>query len=142
MKVYNSKIGLEIAAPLNIVLGSILILILYGEANWIAIIIIILIILFIFHMFMTTFYIINGDILTINCGILYNKSIEIKSIKRIIETNNPISSPALSLDRIQINYGQYNSVIISPKHKEEFINQITNLNSNIIVIRKNSRMKK
>jgi len=142
MKVYNSKIGLEIAVPLNIVLGSILILILCGETNWIAIIIIILIILFIFHMFMTTFYIIKGDALTINCGILYNKSMEIKSIKSIIETNNPISSPALSLDRIQINYGQCDSVIISPKHKEEFINQITNLNSNIIVIRKKSRMKK
>jgi len=142
MKVYKSKIDLEFVIPLNILIGSILILTLYEEANWIAFIINILIILFIFHMTTSTFYIINRDVLTIKCGILYSKSIEIKSIKRIIETNNPISSPALSLDRLQIKYGQYHSVIISPKHKEEFINQITNFNSNIIIIRKKSRIKR
>ncbi|RDW18030.1 hypothetical protein CWR45_10245 [Oceanobacillus chungangensis] len=37
------------------------------------------------------------------------------------KTKNPLSSPALSLKRLEIVYGQYNSVLISPFDREEFI---------------------
>ena len=59
--------------------------------------------------------------------------------KKITETNNALSSPATSLDRLEITYGKFDSVIISPKQKQEFINDITTLNPNVEVKFKNKR---
>ena len=44
-----------------------------------------------------------------------------------------ISSPATSIDRLEITYGKYDSVIISPKLKQQFINEITTLNPKVEV---------
>jgi hypothetical protein len=71
--------------------------------------------------------------LAIKCGFLFNKTINIQTIKKITETNNPISSPATSLDRLEIVYGKFDSVIISPKKKVEFIADIKSLNPNVEV---------
>ena len=47
--------------------------------------------------------------------------IDIESITSITETRNPLSSPALSLDRLLINYGNHQQIMISPKQKHEFL---------------------
>ena len=52
---------------------------------------------------MTTDYTIEKDKLLIRSGIIYRKTIDIQSIHRIVETFNPLSSPALSLDRLKIH---------------------------------------
>jgi len=131
--IYKSKIGLELVIPLVLVFGTVLALTISQEPNWIGIVILLPLILFVVHMFMTTNYTIESDKLTIKCGFLFNKTIDIKTIKKITETNNPLSSPATSLDRLEINYGKYDSVIISPKQKSEFINDIKGLNPNVEV---------
>lgn len=59
--------------------------------------------------------------------------IDIHSIKRIYKTNNPLSSPALSLDRIAIVYNKYDEVLISPKLKKEFVDELLKINPSIIV---------
>ncbi|MCB0443641.1 MAG: PH domain-containing protein, partial [Flavobacterium sp.] len=59
--------------------------------------------------------------------------IDIHSIKRIFKTNNPLSSPALSLDRIAIVYNKYDEVLISPKFKKEFVDVLLKINPSIIV---------
>jgi cellobiose-specific phosphotransferase system component IIB len=132
-KIYNSKIGLELVIPLVLIFGSVLALTISEKPSWIGIAILLPVILFVAHMFVTTNYTINNDELTIKCGFLFNKTIDIKTIKKITETNNPLSSPATSLDRIEINYGKFDSIIISPKHKFEFINDIKKLNPNVEV---------
>ena len=136
-KVYNSKIGLELVIPLVLIFGTVLFLTLNEEPSWIGILILLPIILFVVHMFLTTNYTIESDELTIKCGFLFNKTIDIKTIKKITETNNPLSSPATSLDRLEINYGEFDTVIISPKRKKEFIENITTLNPNVEVKFKN-----
>lgn len=136
-KVYNSKIGLELLIPLVLIFGTVLFLTLNEEQSWIGILILLPIILFVVHMFLTTNYTIESDELTIKCGFLFNKTIDIKTIKKITETNNPLSSPATSLDRLEINYGKFDTVIISPKRKKEFIENITTLNPNVEVKFKN-----
>lgn len=132
-KTYKSKIGLELAIPLVLVFGTVLTLTISQEPSWIGIVIFLPVILFVVHMFMTTEYTIDNDKLTVKCGFLYNKTIDIKSIRKITETNNPLSSPATSLDRLEINYRKFDSVLISPKQKSEFINEIKRLNPNIEV---------
>ena len=100
-KVYNSKIGLELVIPLVLVFGTVLFLTISEKPDWIRITILLLAILFITHIFLTTNYTIEGDNLTIRSGFLINKSIDIKTIKKISETNNPISSPAISIDKLK-----------------------------------------
>lgn len=132
-KVYSSKIGLELVIPLVIIFGAVLFLTLNEEPSWIGILILLPTILFVVHMFLTTNYTIENNELTIKCGFLFNKTIEIKTIKKITETNNMLSSPATSLDRLEINYGKFDTVVISPKKKKEFIENITTLNPNVEV---------
>ncbi len=136
-KVYSSKIGLELVIPLILVFGTILALIINEKPNWVGIVILLPIVLFVVYMFMTTNYTIESDELKIKCGFLFNTSIDIKTIKKITETNNPLSSPATSLDRLEITYGKFDSLLISPKHKAEFIKDIKTLNPNVEVKLKN-----
>lgn len=73
-------------------------------------------------------YVIDGQILKI-----WSIKVEIKSIKRIYKTRNPLSSPALSLDRIAIVYNKYEEVLISPKNKQEFVEELLKINPDILV---------
>lgn len=132
-KVYKSKIGFEIIVPIIFLLGAIILLSLSKEPAWLGLIILLPVILFIAHMFLTTYYIIHDHQLTIKSGFLFHKIIDIHTIQKIAETNNPISSPATSLDRIVITYNKHDSVIISPKAKQDFINHLIALNPNIVL---------
>lgn len=86
---------------------------------------------FILHLFFTTKYIINNEILQIKSGILINNKVNIKTIKSIQKTKSILSSPAASFDRILIKYNKYDEVIISPKNKLEFVNDLKIINPNI-----------
>ncbi len=131
--VYKSKIGLEIVIPLAALLGAVLVATLSGNPSWLGVVIVLCFVGFVVHMFMTTDYSITGNDLTVRCSFLFNKTIDINTIKRISETNNPLSSPAISLDRLEIRYGVSNSVMISPQRKQEFINALRTINPNIEV---------
>jgi hypothetical protein len=39
----------------------------------------------------------------------------------VVPTRNPLSSPALSLDRLRIEYGQGRAIMISPADKGPFL---------------------
>ena len=66
--------------------------------------------------------------------IIWNTKINIHSIRKIYRTNNPLSSPALSLDRIAVVYNTYDEVLISPREREEFIQELLKINPNIEVV--------
>ena len=133
IKRYKSKIGLELVIPLTLIFGTTLFLQLIVEQNLLAIAIVVLIIILIVHMFVTTHYSINGDILEIKCGFTFKETVDIKTIKSISETNTILSAPATSIDRIEIQYGKFDSVVISPKQKLEFINDIVAINPAVVV---------
>ncbi|MBL7875398.1 MAG: PH domain-containing protein [Cyclobacteriaceae bacterium] len=138
-KVFKSKIGLELVIPLIVIFGSVVFIVVSEKPSWFGVAILSPAIFFTLYLFMTTYYVVNGNELTIRCGFLVNKTIDINSIKKISETNNPLSSPATSLDRLEITYGNFDSIIISPKRKIEFINEITSLNPNVQVKFKKKR---
>lgn len=46
--------------------------------------------------------------------------IRLSDITSVAETRNPLSSPALSLDRVRINYGKRRWVMVSPADKAAF----------------------
>jgi len=85
--------------------------------------------LIIFLMWMpvfNTYYVVDQNKLIIK-SMVFRWKINIDDITKIEETHNPLSSPALSLDRIKIYYfknGSVNSIMISPKDKEGFFQAI------------------
>ena len=50
--------------------------------------------------------------------------VPIADITSITATSNPLSSPALSLDRLRIEYGRSSAIMISPRDKEKFLRDI------------------
>lgn len=50
--------------------------------------------------------------------------VPVADITRITSTSNPLSSPALSLDRLRIEYGRGSAIMISPRDKEQFLREI------------------
>jgi hypothetical protein len=70
-----------------------------------------------------TRYTINSSELKIRSGVLRWK-IPLSSIVRVHPTSNPLSSPALSLDRLQIDKHDGGKILISPKDKDGFLNEL------------------
>lgn len=89
---------------------------------------------FVLHVFLSTNYIIESTSLKIKCGFLFNKRILIKDIHTIVKTSSLLSSPAASItDRIELKYQNHGTVIISPKHKKEFVADLLKVNPDIKV---------
>ncbi|MFD2908942.1 PH domain-containing protein [Flavobacterium ardleyense] len=130
---FKSKIGAALAITLIVVLGSIVILAITSETSWPGVFILLGMISFIIHLFLTTYYIVKSEHLQIKSGFLINITVDINTIRKIIETNSILSAPAMSLDRLEIIYNKYDSVLISPKEKAEFIKKMLDINPNIEV---------
>lgn len=101
------------------------------EKAWAGIAIVACIAAFILHLFATTYYTISGNELKVRSGFLINITIDINTITKITPTNNMLSAPALSLDRLEIFYNKYDSVMVSPENKEEFITKLKEINTDI-----------
>ena len=67
----------------------------------------------------STKYVVAAEQLNINSG-PFSWSVPIATITSVKETRNPLSGPALSLDRLEISYGKGQTIIISPANKAEF----------------------
>ncbi|WP_396155306.1 PH domain-containing protein [Flavobacterium macrobrachii] len=129
MKIYKSKIDWWLI---------ILILILFGypivdgilSKEYVLSLVFGLILIIFFFLSKTIQYKIDGENL-----VIWKTKIEIKTIRKIYRTNNPLSSPAMSLDRIAIVYNKFDEVLLSPKERDEFINELLKINPNIEVKR-------
>lgn len=87
---------------------------------------------FIVYVVLCTYYEIGEGTLRVKSGFLLDRSILINAITKIEATHNPISAPAISLDRLEIFYNKYESVIISPKEKLAFIAHLKQINPKIL----------
>lgn len=83
--------------------------------------------IFIGWVWLRTGYSIEGERLRVLCG-PFRFTVPVREIQRIRKTNSPLSSPALSLDRLEIGYGKERRVMISPADAAGFIRAITGLN--------------
>lgn len=132
--VYRSKIGPEVAIPTGAVLFGVASL-LATKGIFTGLLIIGPVIIFTAHLFLTTRYIVEGTSLRVISGYLYHQTFDITAITEIKRTNSIISSPAASLDRMEIFFGHHDSVIISPKDKDGFLQHIRRINPSIQIHR-------
>jgi len=127
---YNSKIGLGIVIFLLVVFAGVSIPIVYNKL-WLVFAILLTAVGFIGYIFTSTYYLITGKDLIVKSGFMINKTISIDSIKEISESNNPLSSPANSLDRLEIKYDGNMTILISPKNKIGFLEQLMEINPKV-----------
>lgn len=73
-------------------------------------------------MLIGTHYTVDGNTLRIACG-PFRQKVPIDAIESVEPTRNPLSSPALSLDRLLIRYGR-RRVMVSPADKAGFLKAI------------------
>ena len=83
----------------------------------------------------TTYYVIERNSLVVRSAFIH-KIIPVYEIKSIRRTFNPLSSPALSLDRLEIQYGNGKMVLISPENREKFLEELKKMNPSIIIVLK------
>ena len=135
MEKFKSKIDLWFVILVCLLFTLLLIRLAYDQ-NWVGFIFIIVVISYVIYSFSTTVYSIEGDKLKIKCGYFFNFLIEIKDIKKISETFNIISSPALSFNRLEILYNKFDTLLISPKDKIRFLEAVKRINPEIKIVLK------
>ncbi|WP_297692416.1 PH domain-containing protein [uncultured Eudoraea sp.] len=139
MKKYPSKIshGLVLII-LVIIIGSTIPMV--SPPIWPGLLINLMVLVFIFYLLLNTYYVISGNFLVVKSGFIVNKKIDITTIRIVSETNNIISAPAASFDRLNIVYKQHNSILISPRDKTEFIDHLKRINPKIVIQYKSKKM--
>lgn len=89
---------------------------------WVAVPVI-LIFGFVIWIFTSTYYVIGEQDILVRSG-PFRWRIPIHEIEDIQPTRNPLSSAALSLDRLNITYSGGRWMMISPKNKDEFLAEL------------------
>ena len=73
-------------------------------------------------MLISTHYTVTGNTLRVACG-PFRWKVPIDAIQSVEATRNPLSSPALSLDRLRIDYGK-RKILVSPSDRAGFLRAI------------------
>lgn len=132
-RTYKSKVEKPVLIPLAVVLVAIGIWLL-REGVWLGAAAVGVVLAFLAYLYYSTAYELTANnTLRIRIGFFYNKEIYIRSIKKIRPTRNAFASPALSGDRIEIQFNRYERVLISPEEKTEFISRLQEANPRINV---------
>lgn len=133
MKVYRSVIDWWLLAVVFIPIISILVFSIYDSKPE-AMLTVLPVFVFVIYIFTSVKYVINEGVLHVKAGILVNQNINIADIKSVRKSNNPLSSPALSLKRLEVKYGSNAGyTLISPKNRQQFINDLLLVNPDITV---------
>lgn len=127
MKKFRSKIGIGIVSMVGLLLGTSLAASACAK-EWVLFAVVLAILILVVYLLLTTFYVIENGILSIHSGFLSVVRIEIRHVIRIEKRRNLFASRAGSINRLEIIYNKYDSVLISPKDKEGFIKEIKRIN--------------
>ena len=130
---YRSKVDAWLAAVLIgafliTLITTISVLLLPGAfaVAWWSIVLVLLVWGFVLSLLFPLYYEITPTSLLVRSGWI-RREIPLNSIQQVFPTRNPLSSPALSLDRLQVDYRQGNLrryILISPQDKAGFLHNL------------------
>src|SRR6185436_12660669 len=86
--------------------------------------------LFFFETLLRTYYVVEPPELVIRSS-FFTWRVPISEIRSITPTRSPASSPALSLDRLRIDYGT-RAIMVSPDDPRRFIEALRAINPSIV----------
>ena len=130
MKKYKSEVNYFVTYPVVFILLAILIFDAYSK-NWFGIILFSVFLIYYISDIINTNYRITDRTLSIKSGLANKKNISIEQIKKIRSVRNFLSAPALALNKLEIHYNNFDVILISPKNKENFINELQQINPDI-----------
>lgn len=136
-RTFYSKVGF-IFILIMVVIATSLVYELW-EKHIISAILLTIVMLFVIGMLTKTKYVITSDNLLciVQAKPFKPVNISISDIIEVKKTHNPLSAPALSLDRLEIKYldrGRKNMILISPKRQDEFLGMLKKKNESIKII--------
>ena len=121
-KTYHSKVDLWLLLLIHaIIIASVAPIGFMGDILMCVIMAVVLIVPISAYMFNIR-YVIRGSRLIVKDG-LFSRVYDIHDMRSIKPTHTLLSAPAASLDRLEINF-THDTVIVSPKHKDDFIRQL------------------
>jgi hypothetical protein len=129
MRVHKSKvdrwlIGVTLAAIIASLCGAVVTMLEGTLQAWmVALILVGLGGIFPAWILLSTRYIVAGEALRIACG-PFRWTIPVAQISSVTPCRDVVSSPALSLDRLRIEYGAGGFVLISPRDKAAFLRDL------------------
>mgnify|MGYP005750795339 CR=1 FL=1 len=89
-------------------------------------------VLLVLGIYFRTYYFVEEDIVRVVSG-PFRWKVPISEITSIRATKSILSSPALSMDRLELKYGKYRYIIISPEDKNGFVGAIVKRNDKVQV---------
>jgi len=106
----------------------------FFQEPWYAAFILLPLLVLILPIYFRTYYRLHPvDGLTVTCGLFYRKTFDPQQLKSIKYTSNPLSSPALSLRRLELKFRNSETIMISPVSREDFIAEIRKYNPEVEV---------
>ena len=134
--IYKSKKDMLI----GVVIWGVVLFLLYGvykamfiDVNIVGVVVMTALLVLLVSFWFRTIYKIEEDILDIYYG-PFRFEVVISEITSIRHAKNIFTGPALSIERIEITYSNYNVIQISPKEKEALIKQLMQMNPNINIL--------
>ena len=129
-RVFKSKVGWLYHFLILMMVGGCVVTFL--QANIALMGVMLLAMLLVIHMLFNTYYKITEDeMLIAHCSFFPEKKIAIADITYVESTVMPVSSYALSLDRLIIYKGENPWMLISPNNKVDFVKQLRKINPEI-----------
>ncbi|MDX2064581.1 MAG: PH domain-containing protein [Fimbriimonadaceae bacterium] len=125
-KTYRSKVDAWLIAVLGfafVTMAGVMVLSLWASGDATAVIPLVLFSLMLGAVAFPTQYTLTKDLLRVQSGLLRYR-IPLAEITEVTPTREPWSSPALSLDRLNIAYGNGKRILISPAEKTEFVSEL------------------
>lgn len=126
MKTYRTRISLSLVGFIGVVLFAPVIF-MPGEAMLAYASTMLLMLAAIIFCIFGIKYVIDGETLKIYYFWGMYQDIEIKSIRKMEPSRCILSSPAASLKRLAIHYNKHDTVYISPRNQEDFINTVNEI---------------
>lgn len=112
----GASVMLKIGGTFNFVLATVILILGAGFPLWLLV---------------STRYIVSEENLKVISG-PFSWNIPIQSIISVEESQNAVASPALSLDRLEIKFGEDKAILVSPVNKTEFIQKLNKVKLNRI----------
>jgi hypothetical protein len=78
---------------------------------------------FVLWVFLATSYAFDGRALLVRSG-PFRWRVPLDTVESVRPSRNPLSSPALSIDRLEVRYGGGKVLLISPREREAFLAEL------------------
>lgn len=102
-----------------------------GAGAWIAVAVTVFVCAGVLFMLFSIRYVVSGTRLKVFYFSKYSSSYDLRELRSVCPTRNPLSAPAASLDRLELKFTRYRDVLISPKDKAGFMALVRTINPEV-----------